>query len=325
MPKSYSVYITRRIPKVGIQLLKKQKNFSVVVNPHNRVLSRKELLKNIKGVHAILSLLTDTIDAEVMDTAGATLQIIANYAVGFDNIDLEAAKKRNIHVTNTPGVLTNAVAEHTIALILGITKRIVEADTFTRAGKYTGWEPMLFLGTELHGKTLGIIGGGRIGSNVALFAHTGLGMRIVYADVVSNPEFEKTVGAKKRSLAQLLKSADIISIHVPLLPSTHHLIGKKELSIMKKTSYLINTSRGPVVDERALTAALRAKKIAGAALDVFEKEPELAPGLPKLPNVILTPHTASATIETRNAMAEIAAKNIIAVLHGKKPITPVTK
>ena len=310
------VFVTRKIPEAGLKLLRKK--HTVKVYPKDKVISRAELIKGVKWCDALLCLLTDKIDAQVMD-ANKKLKIIANYAVGYDNIDAKAAAKRKIPVTNTPGVLTDAVAEHTFALMMSIAKRIPESDKFSRAGKYKGWEPLLLLGSQIRGKTLGIVGLGRIGFAVAEIAVKGMGMKVIYNDIRKNPQFEKQFKAKYVSKEQLLKTADFISLHVPLLKATYHLIGAKEFKMMKKTAYLINTSRGPVIDEKSLVRALKQKQIAGAAMDVFEFEPKLAPGLAKLDNVVLTPHTATATIETRNAMAELAAKNILAALAGKKP------
>lgn len=326
----YTILVTRRIPEAGLKLLKARKDFRVRVSPHDRVLSKEELKKNVKGVDAILSLLTDTIDGDVLDAAGPQLKIVANYAVGFDNIDLDAAKKRDIVVTNTPGdLVTEAVAEHTFALAMALAHRIVESDTFTRQGKYRGWEPMLLTGTLLLGKTLGIVGLGRIGAGVARRAVKGMGMKTIYFDQRRNEAFEEEYGARAMpTLDALLRSSDIVSLHVPLLPSTRHLMSAKQFAKMKPNAFLINTARGPVVDEKALLVALTKKKIAGAALDVFECEPsidcDLADHLElkKMSNVILTPHTASAAHEARSQMAELAAQNIIAVLSGKSPLNP---
>jgi glyoxylate reductase len=322
------VFITRRIPDNGIKLLK-NKNYRVKINPYDRVLKKKELIKMGKGSKALLSLLTDEIDEKVLDGIGAKLEIVANYAVGYDNIDLKACKKRGIKVTNTPGVLSGSVAEHTFALMAAITKRIVEENKFAKAGKYKGWAPKLFLSPLLAQKTLGIVGLGRIGKLVAKRACQGMDMKIVYYDIKRDKDFEKLYKAKYLSLKNLLKQSDVVSLHVPLLDNTFHLISKDELNLMKKTSYLINTSRGPVIDEDALFSALIKKSIAGAALDVFECEPKIACSkkwvslIKKMDNLILTPHTASATIEARENMAEIAAKNIIACLENKKLISPI--
>lgn len=312
------IFVTRSIPTEGLSLLR-EAGFRTVIAPQHKPITRAALLKGVKGAYAIISLLTDKIDAAVMDAAGPQLKVVANYAVGFDNIDLAAAKKRGIFVTNTPGVLTQTVAEHTISLMMAVANRLVEADAFMRKGKYKGWEPDLLIGREFHRKTIGIIGAGRIGYTVAKIAHDGLGMMVHYSNPSPELSFETEFSAKRLSLEELLKTSDFVTLHVPLLPSTKHLIGAKQLSLMKKTAFLVNTSRGPVIDESALVHALRKKQIAGAGLDVFEFEPKLAPGLAKLPNVILTPHIASATYEARAEMAKLAAQNVIDALAGRQP------
>ncbi len=314
MPK---IFVTREIPEVGIDLLK-EKGWEVSVGPEGKI-SREGLLEEVKKVDAILSVLTEKIDEGVMEAAGKQLKIVANYAVGYDNIDVAEAKKRGIMVTNTPGVLTEAVAEHTIALLFGIAERIVEADRFTRAGKYQAWGPKLLLGASIKEKTLGIVGLGRIGSEVARRMQDGFDLKIIYYDLRRNEELEKKYGMEYRELDDLLKEADFVSLHTALTPETRHLINAERLKIMKPTAYLINTSRGPVIDEKALVEALKDKVIAGAALDVYENEPALTPGLVDLENIVLTPHIASATKETRDKMAEMAAKNIIAALEGQTP------
>jgi glyoxylate reductase len=323
MPKQ-KVFVTRHIPDPGIPLLKKA-GFDVEVYDKDQIIPRRVLLKKIKGADAVLSLLTDTVDVEFFKKAGPQLKIVANYAVGYNNIDVQAAKDAGVMVTNTPGkLLSESVAEHTIALMLAITKRIPESNNFAKAGKYSGWSPTLFLGLMLKGKTLGLIGTGRIGSAVAVRAKA-LGMKIVYTDLNKNMALQKETKAKFMTQAQLLKEADVISLHVPLLKSTHHLLSTKEFKLMKKTAYVINTSRGPVIDEKAMTIALEKGEIAGAAIDVFECEPAIdcdltdTHELRKLDNVILTPHTASAALEARSEMAELAAMNVIAALKGKKP------
>jgi len=316
------VFITRLIPEAGINLLK-EVGFEVEVSDFDGVLPQPQLLQKVKGVDAILSLLTDKMNAEVMEAAGPQLKIIANYAVGIDNIDLKDAAVHNVIITNTPEVLTESVAEHAIALMFAISRRVVESDQYMRDGKYIGWAPMLFLGNDLLGKTLGLVGLGRIGAAVAKRMHDGFEMNIIYYDVKRNEELEKQYHLTYVDLETLLKKADFVSIHVPLLPGTRHLIGETQLKAMKKTAYLINTSRGPVIDEKALVEALKAGEIKGAALDVYEEEPKMAPGLAELPNTVLTPHTASATEETRAAMSELAAKNIIEVLEGREALTPV--
>ena len=314
------IYVTRKIPEAGIKKLK-DKGYEIDINPEDKVLSKKELIKALKKkpYDAVLCLLTDKIDGEIFGSVPSA-KIFANYAVGFDNINLKDAKEKNVVITNTPGVLTETVAEHAFTLMLSIAHRIAEADKFTKDGKYKGWGPMLLLGNDLSHKTLGIIGLGRIGSRVAYHAVKGFDMKVFYYDVNRNEDFEKELQALyKSNVEDVLKESDFISIHVPLLDSTRHLINKERLNMMKPTAYLINTSRGPIIDEKALVEALENKTIKGAALDVFENEPELASGLAKLDNVILTPHIASATEETRSKMAEMTAENIIAVLSGQTP------
>lgn len=314
MPK---VFITRQIPEVGIKLLK-DKGWEVLVGPEGSI-SQEELLEGVKGVDAILSVLTEKINGEVMDAAGSQLKIIANYAVGYNNIDVAEAKKREIMATNTPGVLTDTVADHAVGLILAIAQRIVEADKYTRGGEYKAWGPKLFLGGDVKGKTFGVIGLGRIGFAVAERLMKGFDMKVIYYDIKRNEELEKKHGLEYREINDLLKEADFVSLHTALTDETKHLINAERLALMKSSAYLINTSRGPIVDEKALVEVLKNKGIAGAALDVFENEPELSPGLNELDNVVLTPHIASATIGTRNKMAEMAANNIIAALEGETP------
>ncbi len=322
------VLITRSFPGPGIDLLR-QEGYDVDLFDQDTIIPRAELLARVKGVDALLCLLTDRIDDEVMAAAGPQLKVIANYAVGFDNIDLVAAKKRGIPVTNTPvPEMSESVAEHTIALMLAVTRRIAEGDAFTRAEKYTGWSPTLMLGTDVRGKTLGIIGAGRIGTRVAEIARLGFGMSLVYTSRKPDPELSDRLQAPFLPLDQLLQRADVISIHVPLLPETRHLISTEQFSLMKKEAYLINTSRGPVVDEKALLRALRTKRIAGAALDVYEAEPAIdsdpsdALELKTMSNVVLTPHIASASIQTREAMGRLAVANVVAVLSGEAPLSP---
>lgn len=314
MPK---IFITRQIPEKGINMLK-EKGWDVAVGPEGKI-PREELLEGVKGVEAILSVLTEKIDGEVMEAAGQQLKIVANYAVGYNNIDLAEAKKRGIMVTNTPGVLTDAVAEHTVALLFAIAERIVEADRYTRAGKFKAWGPKLLLGADIKGRILGIVGLGRIGSAVAQRMQDGFEVKIIYYDVKRNEELEKKFNIEYRELDDLLKEADFVSLHTALTDETRHLINAERLKIMKPTAYLINTSRGPIVDEKALLEVLKNKTIAGAALDVFENEPELTPGLTELENIVLTPHIASATEGTRDKMAEMAANNITAALEGQTP------
>lgn len=316
------VVVTRRIPDAGIDLLK-QAGYEVVVSEKDGVLTRDELREFVKGADAILSLLTDKIDAEILDSAGSQLKIVANYAVGYDNLKLDDLKLKNVIATNTPGVLTETVAEHAIGLLFAVAQNISQADKFTRDGKFVGWAPMLFLGTDVFGKTLGILGLGRIGLEIVKRLKDGFDLNIVYYDSNRNEQAEKDYGIKYASLEELLSISDFVSIHVPLTPGTKHLIGEKELRLMKKTAYLINTSRGAVIDEMALVKVLKERIIQGAGLDVYENEPKLSDGLAQLDNVILLPHIASASIGTRSKMAEMAASNIIAVLNGQNPINPV--
>lgn len=314
------IFVTRPIPDAGLKLLRKDKRVSVDMYEVDQIIPRKELLKRAKGATVILSILTDKMDAQLFDAAGPSLKMIANYAVGFDNIDLKEAAKRGIVVTNTPGTeIAETVAEHTIAMIFALAHRLVEADRFARAGKYIGWGPQMLLGTDVVGKTLGIVGSGLIGMDLVERMYDGFGVKIVYTDVKRNEKIEKDELAEFLTLDELLKRSDFVSIHVPLLPSTRHLIGAKQLRTMKKTAFLINTSRGPVVDEAALIAALQKKQIAGAGIDVYEFEPKIPLALRKMDNVVMTPHTASATIETRQAMSRRAAENIVAFLDGKVP------
>ncbi len=322
------IFVTRPIPDSGIKLLQ-DKGYEVVVNMEamNRPATKEEILNALrqaqgegKPFDALLSVLTEKIDAEIMEAAGSQLKIIANYAVGFDNIDVEAAKQKNILVTNTPGVLTNTVAEHTFALMLAIAHRISEADRFSKEGKYQAWGPELLLGADLSGKTLGIIGLGRIGSRVAHHAVKGFEMKVLYYDVNRNEDFEKEFSAQfVASVDELLPRCDFVSLHVPLLDSTRHLINEARLKMMKSGAFLVNTSRGPIIDEKALALSLSKGWIAGAALDVFEFEPAITPELKTLDNIILTPHIASATKETRQAMSLLAAQNIIEALEGRVP------
>lgn len=312
----FNVYVTREIPQDGLDILRRECE-KVEINPEDRVLSPKELIENVKGRDGVLCLLTDAIDGEAFDAAQRA-KIFANYAVGYNNIDISAATKRGIMVTNTPGVLTETTAEMAWALLFSIARKISESDRYTRAGKFKGWAPMLFLGSDVGEKTLGIIGAGRIGTAMAKKS-SGFKMKVLYTDAVKNDELESELEAKKVDLEVLLKESDFISVHVPLNSQTTHLIGEREFSLMKSTAYLINTSRGPVVDEKVLVKILQEKRIAGAGLDVYEDEPELKPGLAELDNVILAPHLASATFETRTKMAVMAARNLVAGLKGQKP------
>lgn len=317
------VAVTRKIPGPAVDLLQQQ-GYEVVVNQESRILNQDELLKFVAGADAILSLLTDKITGEVMEAAGKQLKIVANYAVGFDNVDLQAAQDRKIYVTNTPGGFECSVAEHTMALMLAVARKIVQGDAYVRAGKYVQWEPELFLGTELFGKTMGIVGMGRIGSVVARAARLGFGMKVCYfarKQIVDSGEQREAEFYD--DLGKLLQASDVVTLHVPLTAETKHLISRKELSSMKKSAILINTARGAVVDEMALCEALSQGWIAGAGLDVFEDETRAMTESEKilytLPNVVLTPHIASATVEARSEMSRMAAENMITALSGQVP------
>jgi glyoxylate reductase len=320
------IYVTRGIPEVGLKMLR-DKGYEVDVNPNDRTMTKKEIVAALaqKPYDGALTLLTDPIDADVFATA-PSLKIISNYAVGYNNIDVVAATAKGVVVANSPAAQSETVAEHAVAHIMALTTKLVEADQFVRDGKYQGWDPMIFWGTDLLGKTLGILGAGRIGGRVAHVMSKGIGMNVIYYDVKRNEEIERDCGAQFRATPEeVMREADVISVHVPLLPSTTHLVNAEHFKMMKPTAILINTSRGPVVDEAALVEALRAGTIAGAGLDVYENEPHLAPGLTDLPNVTLTPHTASATQRAREDMAVMAAQNIIDFFETGKTKNQVTQ
>lgn len=317
------IFVSRPIDEAGLNKIKNHHLLELEINSKDECLSKGELIERAKGSSALVTLLTDKIDKKVIDALLPELKIIANYAVGFDNIDVAYAKQKGIIVTNTPEIMTQAVAEHAIALLLSCARRIVEGDRYVRSDKYDQWEPNLLLGPEIAGKTIGIVGVGRIGATLAQIAYHGFGMKIIYNDICRNEEVERDFQAEHVSLNNLLEHCDFISIHVPLLKETHHLIGTEQFKAMKKTAILINTARGAVVDEEALIHALKEKEIFAAGLDVFEKEGEVNPEFFKLENVVLTPHIASATHEARECMSECVAENIINVLSGKPAKSPV--
>jgi len=323
MKEEKIIFITRKIPDAGLKILDEQ-DIKYDIGNFKRPPQKNDLIKALKKKPyvGVISFLTDKIDKDVFD-ACPTAKVYANFAVGYDNFNIEDAKSRNIFITNTPGTSATAVAEHTVALMLALTTRLVEGDEFMRQGKYRGWNPNLFVGTDLKGKTIGLIGAGQIGTEVAKMLHYGFGSNVIYSDVKRNFELENIDGVLRRETDEVLRESDIVSLHVPLLPTTRHLINKETLSTMKKTSFLINTSRGPVVDEIALIEALKNDTIRGAGLDVFEFEPKLSRGLTKLPDVIITPHIASARQSARDMMSEIAAKNIISVIETGAPINNV--
>lgn len=317
------VVVTRAIPEAGLRLLRTN-GIELWVSKHPRPLRRAELLYAVRGADAVITQLTDRVDTAFLKAAGPKLRIVANYAVGFDNIDLHALAKAKVRATNTPGILSEAVADHTFALLLAVARRITEADRFTRAGRFEGWAPDLLLGRPVHGRTLGIVGLGRIGRAVGERAR-GFGMTILYADRHRDRTFERAVRATKVTMARLLARSDFVTLHVPLTPKTHHLINAKALAHMKPSAVLINTSRGPVVNERALIRSVERGHLFGAGLDVFECEPEITCdvrshwALAHLPSIVVTPHIASATIEARDAMAKTAANNVLAALAGRTP------
>jgi glyoxylate reductase len=315
MPKP-KIYVTRELPERGLKIIKE--HFDTEVWPEYAPPPKRVIIEKAKTVDALATLLSDKIDAEVFDAA-PKLKIVAQMAVGFDNIDIPEATKRGIYVTNTPEVLTDTTADFAWALLLAVARRVVEADKYVRSGRWkVGWHPMMLQGRDVHDATLGIIGAGRIGFAVAKRA-TGFNMKVLFYDVVPRPEMEK-MGAKKVDMDTLLRESDFVSIHVPLMKETYHLINEEKLKLMKKTAYLINNSRGPVIDEKALYQALKEGKIAGAALDVFEQEPTSVDNpLLKLDNVVVAPHISSASYETRSRMAEMVAENLVAFFKGEKP------
>ena len=314
------VYVTRLLPKDAMDKIHSfcdAKVWEGELPPPRNI-----LLENVTDIEGLLSLLTDKIDAELMNRA-RKLRVISNCAVGFDNIDVQEATKRGIIVSNTPGVLTDTTADFAFALLMAAARRVVEGDRVVRAGKWKTWGPMILLGQDIHGATLGIIGLGRIGSAVAKRAK-GFGMRILYSDVVRNKQAEEELGIEYVDIDTLFTRSDFITIHTNLTPETHHLIDQKQFEKMKRTAVLVNTSRGPIVDNMALYDALRSGKIAYAALDVTEPEPIPADHpLLTLDNVIVVPHIASASVATRTKMGLMAADNLIAGLKGEMPPNPV--
>jgi len=313
------IFITRQIPQDGIDLLRSVAD--VDINPNDAPLPRHILLEKASQYDGILGVLTDKIDEEFFDAA-KELKGYANYAVGFDNIDVKEATKRKIPVSNTPGVLTEATAECAWALMFSVARRIVETDKIMRSGSWTGWGPMQFIGGDIKGKTLGIVGAGRIGTATALMSR-GFSMKVLYTSSSSrhNDVLESELNAKLVSFETLLKEADFISVHTPLTPDTKHLFNASAFSQMKNSAYIVNTARGPVIKEDDLVTALRTGEIAGAGLDVFEKEPAIAQGLAELDNVVVLPHIGSATTSSRSGMATLAARNLIAMLNGETPET----
>lgn len=314
------IFVTREIPSIGIKLLK-TKGFEVSIYKEDKPIPRKEFLNQIMDCDALIPLLTEKIDKEAIDKM-KNCKVIANYAAGYNNIDVNYAKSKGIVVTNTPDVLTDSTADLTIALVLACARKIIEAEKLARSRKFTGWKPQLLLGMELRNKYFGILGAGRIGTAVANRAHA-FGCKILYFSDIKNAEIEKKFGAKQVTLNSLLRKSDIISIHLPLNKKTFNLLSEDNLHLLKRSTILINTARGEIVDEIALIALLKENKILAAGLDVYENEPKINKEFYKLKNVVLLPHIGSATVEARDQMAILAAKNVIAVLSGKKAITPI--
>ena len=315
MERKGNVYVTRLLPRPVMEKLGEICAYEVNAEP--RPATREELLRGVRGRDAVLCLLNDRIDAEVYDAAGPQCRLFANYGVGYNNIDVPEARRRSIWVTNTPDVLNDATANLAWALLFAASRRVAEGDRLMRSGTFS-WEPEFMLGADITGRTLGVIGAGRIGRNFARKSR-GFDMKVLYSGRHPSPEFEAETGGRFVPLDELLGASDFVSLHVPLTSETRHLIGERELALMKRSAILINTSRGPVVDEKALVRALEACVIRGAGLDVFENEPDTAPGLRELDNVVMTPHIGSATVETRNNMGLVAVRNIAAVLEGREP------
>ena len=310
------VYVTRPVFDEAIDRLRRE--FEVELNSEDRILPKQELIAHLRNKDGALTLLTDAIDLEVLEST-PRLKAVANFAVGFNNVAVDSATKLGVVITNTPGVLTETTADFAWTLLMAAARRVVEADKFARAGKFKAWGPKMFLGYDIYGKTLGLVGLGRIGQAVARRA-AGFNMRVVFHDPESIPDrIIKELGVTRLPFDELLRVSDFISLHVPLFPETHHLLNDHTFALMKPTCIVINTSRGPVVDEKALVRAVRDGKIAGAGLDVFEREPEIEPELFAMENVILAPHIASASHETRLRMCMMAADNLIAALKGERP------
>ncbi len=316
MPKP-KVYVTRELPERGLKMIKER--FDAEVWPEYAPPPKEVIIRKVAEVDALASLLSDKIDTEVFDVA-TKLKIVSQLAVGFDNIDVNDATKRGIYVTNTPGVLTETTADFAWTLLMATARRVVEADRYIRGGQWkVGWHPSMLLGRDVYGATIGIVGAGRIGSAVARRAK-GFNMKILYYDVIPRPELERELGAKRVDLDMLLRESDFVSVHVPLMKETYHLVNEERLKLMKRTAFLINNSRGPVVDENALYKALKERVIAGAGLDVFEQEPTPIDNLLLTPdNLVVAPHISSASYETRSRMAEMVAENLIAFFEGRTP------
>jgi glyoxylate reductase len=311
-----SVLLTRRLPEEVMSFL--EERTELIVHPEDRPIPREALLRDAAGREGILSMLTDRIDEEVLDAAGGRLRVVSNYAVGYDNVDVAACTARGVLVTNTPDVLTAATADIAWALILGASRRVVEGDRLIRGRTSWSWAPTFLLGREVSGKVLGVVGFGRIGQAVAARGRA-FDMEVVYASRTPRPDLEEATGARRLDLERLTREADIISVHVPLTEDTRHLFDEGRLRAMKPTAVLVNTARGPIVDEAALARALREGAIFAAGLDVYEREPEVHPDLLDVENVVLAPHLGSATVETRTEMGMLAARNLLEAVSGRRP------
>jgi glyoxylate reductase len=315
-----SILISRQLPEAAVRLARSRADVDAYA--HDQPMPRAELLDRLADKDGLVCVISETID-EALLAARPGLRVVSNVAVGYNNVDVAACTRRGVVVTNTPDVLTETTADFAWTLLMATARRLAEADRYTREGRFRQWEYMLLLGGDVHGKTLGVVGFGRIGRAMARRA-LGFGMRVLYQDAVAAAAAaERELRATRTDLATLLRESDFVTLHTPLIPETRHLINAESLRTMKKTAYLINAARGPVVDEAALVRALREGWIAGAGLDVFEEEPKVHPGLIDLPNVVLAPHIASASHETRLQMATLAVENCLAVLEGKTPPTPV--
>jgi glyoxylate reductase len=311
------ILITRRVPPPAVGLLQ-EAGCEVDLVDQDDPPTREQLLERVRGAAGLITMLSEKVDADLLEAAGGGLKVVANFAVGFDNIDLAACRARGIRATNTPGVLTDATADLAWSLILAAARHVVAGDRLVRKGKWTGWAPMQFLGLQLSGATLGIVGAGRIGTAVGLRSQ-GFNMHVLYVDENRCDALEQGVGARRVALNELLTAADVVSLHVPLTPQTRHLIGREQLAAMKRSALLVNTSRGPVIDEAELVEALKAGEIAAAGLDVYEREPRLQEGLAALENVVILPHLGSGTTATRQKMSQMVAENVLAVLRGAEP------
>ena len=315
-----AVLISRLLPEPAVALARSRAE--VDAYDVDAAMPRPDLLERLQGKQGLICVISEAVDQALLD-ASPELRVVSNVAVGYNNVDVAACTKRGVVVTNTPDVLTDTTADFAWTLLMATARRVVEADRYVRGGRFEQWEYMVLLGGDIHGKTLGVVGFGRIGRAMARRAR-GFGMRVLYQDAVAaDAATEHELNATRVDLATLLRESDFVTLHTPLIPETRHLINADSLKTMKKTAYLINAARGPVVDEGALVSALKEGRIAGAGLDVFEGEPRVHPGLVELSNVVLAPHIASGSLETRLKMATLAVENCLAVLEGKTPPTPV--